>query len=113
MSRHPIHYLVTQNKNNASVLSIKRRLGVRYRTTWRLRHKLPRAMAERQLPRCLAGEVVVDAADRGWVRAGKRSRGSENRVPFVAAVELNADSRPQHLRLDAIHDLKAVSVRAS
>jgi len=33
-------YLVTQNKNNLSALSLKRHLGVAYATAWRFKHKL-------------------------------------------------------------------------
>jgi hypothetical protein len=33
-------YRVTQNENNRSALSLKRHLGVCYRTAWRLKHKL-------------------------------------------------------------------------
>ena len=41
-------YLITQNKNNISALSLKRQLGVCYRTAWRVKHKLLEAMAERE-----------------------------------------------------------------
>jgi hypothetical protein len=105
-------YLVTQNKNNLSTLSLKRHLGISYRSAWRVKHKLLETMAEREAPRRLRGDVVADDAYLGGVRSGKRGRGSENKVPFVAAVELDSDGHPQHVRLDAIADLKGTSVRA-
>jgi hypothetical protein len=104
-------YLVTQNKNCISALSLKRHLGVSYRTAWRVKHKLLEAMAEREDVRRLAGTVVADDAYLGGVRAGKRGRGSENKVPFMAAVELDAKGHPQHLRFDPLPDLKAASLR--
>ncbi len=102
-------YLVTQNKNCISALSFERHLGVSYRTAWRVKHKLPEAMAEREDRRRLDGVVVADDADLGGKRAGKRGRGSENTVPFIAAVELDEHGRPQQVRFDLIADLKAAS----
>jgi hypothetical protein len=104
-------YLVTQNKSCISALSLKRYLGVCYRTAWRLKHKLLEAMAEREDTRPLVGVVVADDAYLGGVRSGgKRGRGSENKVPFIAAVELDPDGHPQHVRFDPLPDLKATSV---
>jgi transposase-like protein len=99
-------YLVTQNKSNISALSLKRHLGVCYRTAWRVKHKLLEAMAERESHRLLTGVVLADDAYLGGVRAGKPGRGSENKVAFMAAVELNEQGHPQHVRFDPIADLK-------
>lgn len=99
-------YLVTQNKNNISALSLKRHLGVAYCTAWRVKHKLLEAMARRECARLLRGVVVADDAVLGGVHSGKSGRGSENKAPFVAAVELNDNGYPQQVRFDAIDDLK-------
>ena len=69
-------------------------------------------MAEREETRRLVGAVVADDAYLGGKRAGKPGRGSENKVPFIAAVELDEDGHPQHVRFDALPDLKGVSVEA-
>jgi hypothetical protein len=63
--------LVTQNKNNIAALSLKRHLGVCYRTAWRIKHKLLEAMAERDSRRQLIGLVMADDAFLGGVHAGK------------------------------------------
>ena len=63
------------------------------------------AMAEGEAPRPLRGDVVAHDAYLG----GKPGRGSENKVPFITAVELDEEGRPQRVRLDAIPDLKAAS----
>ena len=105
-------YLVTQNKNCISALSLKRHLGVSYRTAWRVKHKLLEAMAEREDTRRLAGVVVADDAYLGGKRSGKPGRGSENKVPFIAAVELDEDGHPQHVCFDPLPDLKGVSIQA-
>ena len=99
-------YLVTQNKSNIYALSLKRSLGVCYRTAWRVKHKLLEAMAERESYRLLTGMVPADDAVLGGVHPGKPGRGSQNKAPFVAAVELNDEGHPLHVRFDPITDLK-------
>lgn len=82
-----MHFL-TQAKNNVSALELKRHLGVRYKTAWLLKHKLMQVMCEREAPRQLAGRVEIDDAYLGGERhGGKAGRGSENKVPFIVAVE--------------------------
>jgi hypothetical protein len=87
--------LLTQAKNNVSALELKRHLGVCYRTAWRLKHKLQEAMRLDEAPRKLSGRVEVDDAYLGGERSGgKPGRGSENKVPFVAAVQTTEGGRP-------------------
>lgn len=105
-------YLVTQNKNNISALSLKRHLGVAYTTAWRVKHKLLEAMLQRETRRLLRGVVFADDAVLGGVHSGTPGRGSENKSPFVAAVELDGDGNPQHVRFDAIEDCKGATLAA-
>ncbi len=63
-------YLVTQNKNNISALSLKRHLGVAYATAWRVKHKLLEAMAQRESARLPRGagsglDLCLPAPRRG------------------------------------------------
>jgi transposase-like protein len=95
-------FLVTQSKNNVSALELKRQVGVAWRTAWLLKHKLMEAMASREATRQLGHEVEIDDAYLGGERTGgKRGRGSENKVPFVAAVETR-DGRPFFVRFDPV-----------
>ncbi len=55
-------HLLTQAKNNVSALELTRHLGVRYKTTWLLKHKLMQVMCEREAPRQLDGRVEIDDA---------------------------------------------------
>jgi transposase-like protein len=105
-------YLVTQNKNNISALSLKRHLGVSYSTAWRVKHKLLEAMRQRESRRLLEGVVFADDAVLGGAHAGKPGRGSQNKAPFVAAVELDEDGYPQHVRFDPIADYKGATFSA-
>jgi hypothetical protein len=56
--------------------------------------------------------VVADDAVLGGVRSGKPGRGSENKAPFVAAVELDEGGHPYRVRFDAIADLKGTTLAA-
>ena len=63
-------------------------------------------MAERESGRLLTGVVLADDAYLGGVYVAKQGRGSENKVPFMAAVELNDQGHPQHVRFDPLPNLK-------
>lgn len=89
-------YLLTQSKTNVAALELMRHLGVCYRTAWRLKHKVMQAMTEREAGRQLGGIVLVDDAYLGGERnGGKAGRGSENKVPFVIAVEVSDKGHPR------------------
>ena len=90
-------YLLTQSKTNVAALELMRHLGVCYRTAWRIKHKLMQAMTEREAGRQLGGLVQIDDAYLGGERnGGKPGRGSENKRPFVIAVELSEEGHPLH-----------------
>lgn len=96
-------YLVSQAKTGLSALALKRHLGVSYPTAWLIHHKLMQAMAEREERYVLDGQVQVDDAYLGGERSGgKAGRGSENKVPFVAAVSLSDDGHPLRTRLTPV-----------
>ena len=105
-------YLVTQSKNGISALELKRHLGVRYPTAWLMHHKLLRAMATAEAPRRLGGRVEIDDAYLGGERTGgKPGRGSENKVPFVAAVK-TYEGKPIVVRFDPVPDFTSASLTA-
>ena len=96
-------YLISQAKTGLSALALKRQIGVSYPTAWLLHHKINRAMAQQDAIHRLSGAVQLDDAYLGGERAGgKVGRGSENKVPFVAAVSLNDKGRPLHLKLSLV-----------
>ena len=87
-------HLLTQAKNNLSALELMRHLGVCYQTAWLLKHKLLEVMRLREEGRQLTGRVEIDDAYLGGERSGgKRGRGSENKVSFVAAVQTTEDGQ--------------------
>jgi ribosomal protein L37AE/L43A len=87
-------YLITQDKNGISSLELKRKIGVNYNTAWALKHKVMQVMVDRQKDHKLSGRIEIDDAYIGGEKEGKRGRGSENKSPFVAAVETTADGKP-------------------
>jgi len=88
-------YLVSQAKTGLSALALKRQWGVSYPTAWLMHHKRMRAMVQREEGYGLEGQVQVDDAYLGGERTGgKAGRGSENKVPFVAAVSFNEEGHP-------------------
>lgn len=93
-------YLISQAKTGLSALALKRQLGVSYPTAWLIHHKLMQAMAERDANYPLDGQVQVDDAYLGGERSGGNpGRGSENKVPFIAAVSLNANGNPLYVKM--------------
>jgi hypothetical protein len=90
-------FFQTQNKNNISILELRRHLGVSYRAAWRIKHKLMEVMFEREQATILCERVEVDDAYLGdELPGGKVGRGSENKVPFIAAVQTNDQGHPRY-----------------
>lgn len=105
-------YFLTQNKNNMSSLELKRLLGVTYRAAWRIKHKLMQVMFEREQTTKLSDRVEIDDSYLGGEYEGKRGRGSENKIPFIAAVQTNQRRNPIYavfspVRAFAHKDIKA------
>lgn len=87
--------LLTQSKNNVSALELKRQLGLSYRSAWLMKHKILEAMRLAEDDRRLEGRVEMDDAYLGGeFSGGKTGRGTDNKVPFVAAVQTTAEGHP-------------------
>lgn len=81
-------HLLTKAKTNVAALELSRDLAVSYRTALLMKHKIMETMRLREEPRTLHGRVEIDDAYLGGERSGgKPGRGSENKVPFVCAVQ--------------------------
>lgn len=104
-------YLVSQTKNGIAALELGRTLGVCYRTAWRLKHKLMAAMAARETGRLLSGLIQIDDAYLGGERnGGVRGSQWQNKVPFIAAVSLEA-GRPCEARFDCVTSFRCATLR--
>jgi len=106
-------YFLTQGKNSTSTLELMRLLGVSYRTAWRLKHKLMQTMSEREESTVLAQRVEIDDAYLGGERTGgKVGRGSENKIPFIAAVETNEEGHPLRVLFSPVKTFSRSEVEA-
>jgi hypothetical protein len=104
---------ISQAKTGLSALALKRLLGVSYPTAWLIHHKLMQAMVEREERYLLGGEVQVDDAYLGGeLSGGTAGRGSENKVPFLAAVSVDADGHPVHAKLSPLSGFTRQAVAA-
>lgn len=72
-----------------------RQLGFSYRSAWPIKHKIMEAMHLREDRRELTGRVAMDDAYLGGeLSGGKAGRGSQNKVPFVAALQTTHGGHP-------------------
>jgi len=92
-------YLLTQSKKGISSLELGRRLGVTQTTAWTLKHKLAQVMMERNAAKRLKGDVQMDDAYMGGSRPGTCGRGAAGKTPFVAAVSMTSDGKPDQIAL--------------
>ncbi len=107
-------HLISQAKTGISALALKRDLGVSYPTAWLLHHKINNAMARQETAHRLGGAVQLDDAYLGGERSGARpGRGSENKVPFVAAVSMNDGGQPVRLKLDIVSSFTSEAIAKS
>jgi transposase-like protein len=106
-------YFISQAKTGLSALALKRRLGVSYPTAWLIHHKLMQAMVEREERYLLGGEIQVDDAYLGGeLSGGTAGRGSQIKVPFLAAVSVDANGHPVHAKLTPVSGFTRKAVAA-
>ncbi len=103
-------YLVTQSKKGISSIELGRRLGITQTSAWMLKHKLAQVMIERNGTKRLHGAVQMDDAYIGGVRSGKCGRGAEGKTPFVAAVALTDDGKPDRIVLRRVAGFSKIAI---
>ena len=104
-------YLITQSKTNIAALALRRQLGITWRAAWLLKHKIMEAMRQREAEQPLQGDVRIDDAYLGGeLTGGRAGRGSENKVPFVAALEVK-DGKPMRVRFDAVKNFSFAALK--
>jgi transposase-like protein len=104
-------YLIGQAKTGISSLELSRHLGVNYDTAWLLHNKILRAMADREEAYLLQGKIQIDDSYLGGeLPGGKAGRGSENKIPIVAAVSLNEAGHPIHARITSVKGFSSEAI---
>jgi transposase-like protein len=96
-------YLIVTTKTGISNLELKRKIGVTDTTLGRMRAKLQQVMYERELSTKLNSLVQVDDSYMGGEHlGGKAGRGSENKIPFIAAVQINESGGPVYVKIEPV-----------
>ncbi len=104
-------YFLSQTKSGISALELGRKLGVNDNTAWLLKHKLMQTMRERDQRYRLEGTVQLDDAYLGGeYPGGKRGRGSPNKTPLLAAVQVTADGQPVVMKLSVVDGFRTAEV---
>ena len=74
-----------------------------YDTAWLLHNKILKAMSDRDDAYILRGKIQIDDAYLGGERPGsKAGRGSENKIPIIAAISLNESGHPIHAKITPV-----------
>jgi transposase-like protein len=103
---------ISQSKNSLSALELHRHIDVNYKTAWLMKQKIMQMMYESDLNYKLKGRIEIDDAYLGGkLKNGKRGRGSENKSPFIAAVETNKNNNPVFIRLSPVENFTRDSVK--
>ncbi len=102
-------HLMTQSKNGISQLELARQVGVSDNTGASMYHKIAQVMMEREEFQPLSGDVEIDDAYWGGKKKGKRGRGSENKTPFIAAIE-KVNGKPSRIKLNVVNRFSKLEI---
>src|SRR5690348_6310793 len=113
-------YLISASKKGMSAHQLHRMLGVSYKSTWFLMHRIREAMREGKLPGGMGGQNKVVEIDETYVggkeankHAHKRtphSQGGANKAPLVALVERDGSVRSFHVANVTAQTLRPIIV---
>ncbi len=104
-------HLIVQSKTGMSALELKRQIGVSYNTAWSMKQKIMQVMKERDDSHPLSGTVQLDDVYWGGERhGGSRGRGSENKIPYVAAVSTNDEGHPVAMSMTVVKGFRLTEI---
>ena len=90
-------YLICESKKGISSNQLHKDLGVTYKSTWFMTHRIRQAMSNTGLAMF---DKVVEADETyigGKTRGGKRGRGAEKKTPVFALIEREGNVRSFHV----------------
>lgn len=104
-------YLVTQTKVGISSMNLYQKLGISYNSALILKHKLQQVMLQKEHSEPLTGQILVDDAYWGGeLHDDKRGRGSPNKTPFIVAIELSNEGRPQRAKFHRLDNFSKADI---
>jgi transposase-like protein len=83
-------YMVAQDKGGASAMRLANQLGMYYKTTWHVLHKIREAMSNQEESRKLAGLIELDEGYFGGTGRGV-GRGKKHKTQVLVMVETKGD----------------------
>lgn len=96
-------YFISEAKTSMSSLDLHRKLGINHKSAYLLLQKLNEVMVLSEKDRRISGRIEMDDAYLGGkLKGGTAGRGSENKQPFIAAVQTGKDKIPLYLKLDPV-----------
>jgi len=101
-------WLVVTQKNGASALGLKRNLGLSYKTTWAMLHKIRRAMIRTGRSR-LSGCIEVDETYIGGLEEGVRGRQTNDKTMVLVAAQEDGKGIGR-IRLRRVDDASATNL---
>lgn len=102
-------FFITQSKENMSLLSLRRFLGLSVDAALKMKHKLQHVMKSADTI-VIEGFVELDDVYWGGKRNGKRGRGVPDKTLFLAAVTRNEKGHPIHMRMSKLPDFPSSEV---
>ena len=98
-----VFFQITHAKTSISSLKLCRQSGLNYNTVHLMRHKIMEMMIKGEECFKLEGRVEIDDAYLGGKKkGGKSGRGSENKVPFVIAVEADENKQVRKTKISQV-----------
>jgi transposase-like protein len=103
-------FFVSHDKRGVSASLMAKELEISYKTAWTNLHKIRKAMADKDSPYKLFGQVEMDDFYIGApTENGKRGRGTDKNQVLVA-LSKNANGHPLHVKMEVIEDIKGTTV---
>ena len=102
-------YLLCSSKKGMSAHQLHRMLGVTYKSTWFMLHRIREAMRDPAFTSMLGGTVEADETYIGGKRKGKRGRpgvSDKNQAAVFTLVERDGDARSMHVARVTADELK-------
>ncbi len=105
-------YFISEAKTSIASLDLHRKLGINHKTAWLMHQKLMQAMVTDEKKTKIGRRIELDDAYLGGkLKGGKAGRGSENKQPFIAAVETTfEDHIPLRAKIDPVEGFTRTEV---